>query len=115
MDNYLELLRHLLHYSLHFAAPVFIARAVWKENWKGASLLMLSTMIIDLDHLLATPVFDPTRCSIGFHPLHTLWAGLIYLSLIAVPNWKVRAIAIGLNLHLFSDYLDCLAFSFING
>jgi len=27
-------------------------------------------MLVDLDHLLATPVPDPTRCSIGFHPLH---------------------------------------------
>ena len=28
---------------------------------------MLTTMLIDLDHLLANPVFDPDRCSINFH------------------------------------------------
>ncbi len=39
---------------------------------------MLATMAIDLDHLLADPVFDPDRFCIGFHPLHTVWAGVGY-------------------------------------
>ena len=28
------------------------------------------TMMVDLDHLIADPIFDPQRC-IGFHPLHS--------------------------------------------
>ena len=30
-----------------------------------------ATMLVDLDHLLATPLYNPDRCSLGFHPLHT--------------------------------------------
>ena len=28
-------------------------------------------MLVDLDHLLATPIFKENRCSINFHPLHS--------------------------------------------
>ena len=31
---------------------------------------MMATMLVDLDHLFADPIYDPDRCSIGFHPLH---------------------------------------------
>lgn len=55
---------------------------------------MVSTILIDLDHLIATPIFDPNRCSIGFHPLHTVYALLVYLLILLIPSWKVRAIAI---------------------
>ena len=44
----------------------------FKKNWKTAYTVMISTMLVDLDHLLANPVYDPQRCSIGFHPLHGL-------------------------------------------
>ena len=33
---------------------------------------MIATMLVDIDHLLATPIYDPLRCSIGYHPLHQL-------------------------------------------
>ncbi len=56
---------------------------------------MLATMLIDLDHLLADPVYDPARCSIGFHPLHSWWAAAIYLAMAAVPSWKWRAVPVG--------------------
>ncbi len=69
---------------------------------------MLATMAIDLDHLLADPIFDPNRCSIGFHPLHTIWAGGFYLLLLLVPRWWMRAMAIGCLWHLVTDGGDCL-------
>ena len=69
---------------------------------------MVGTMVIDLDHILADPVFDPNRCGIGFHPLHTLWAGIVYGGLLAVPSWKVRALSIGCLWHLSTDAIDCL-------
>jgi hypothetical protein len=41
---------------------------------------MALTIIVDLDHLLADPIYDPNRCSIGFHPLHSYPAIVIYLA-----------------------------------
>ena len=69
---------------------------------------MMGTIVIDLDHLLADPIFDPNRCGIGFHPLHTPWEGIVYAGLLAVPSWKVRAVATGCLWHLSTDAIDCL-------
>jgi hypothetical protein len=100
--------RHIIHYSFHLLAPFVFGKLFWKENWWKAGLIMVSTMAIDLDHLLAYPVFDPHRCGIGFHPLHTFWAGIVYGGLLAVPSWKVCAVAIGCLWHLCTDTIDCL-------
>lgn len=106
MDIAPDIFRHIIHYAFHLAVPFLLARLFWKENWWKAGLLMLSTMLIDLDHLLADPIFDPNRFSIGFHPLHTLWAGLAYLAMLAIPSWKWRAVGAGCLWHLFTDTLD---------
>jgi hypothetical protein len=100
--------RHLVHYSCHILLPLVFARLLWKENWRNAYLVMLGTMLIDLDHLLADPIFDPNRCSIGFHPLHTWWAAIIYLSFSAIPSWKWRVVSVGCLWHLCTDSIDCL-------
>ena len=63
-------------------------------------------MLIDLDHLLANPIFDPCRCSIGFHPLHSNVAIIIYFGFL-LPD-KTRVIAVGLLLHMATDFIDCL-------
>ncbi|MBG3078750.1 hypothetical protein I4632_00670 [Proteus mirabilis] len=102
-----EIFRTLLHYSLHFLAPILLGYLFWRKNWKIASLLMIGTMAIDIDHLLATPIFDPNRCSVGFHPLHTVWAALVYFGIWFLPSWKLKAIAIGCLFHLFTDSVDC--------
>lgn len=62
-------------------------------------------MAVDLDHLLADPIYDPNRCSIGFHPLHSYPAVAIYAILLFFP--KVRLIGIGLIIHMALDYIDC--------
>jgi len=67
---------------------------------------MLLTMLVDLDHLLATPIFDPNRCSIGFHLLHSYIAIPVYFGMCLFP--KTRIIGIGLTLHMLTDYIDCL-------
>ena len=69
--------------------PFVLARLLFpKEIWLKAALVMVATIVIDVDHLLADPIFDPNRCSIGFHPLHTLWAGVVYVGLVLVPDWE---------------------------
>lgn len=67
---------------------------------------MLATMLVDLDHLLADPIFDPARCGIGFHPLHSYAAMTGYGVMLFLP--RLRLVGIGLVLHMFADSLDCL-------
>lgn len=66
---------------------------------------MVATMLVDLDHLFANPIFDPGRCSINFHPLHTYWAMGVYVLLLLFK--KTRIIAVGLLFHMLTDYIDC--------
>lgn len=99
----------IIHYSFHFLMPFAIARVVFgPESWVVASFLMIAANIIDADHLLATPIFDPNRCSIGFHPLHSGLAAAAYSAALLIPSWKVRAFALGCLWHLATDSLDCV-------
>ncbi len=66
---------------------------------------MMSTMLVDLDHLLADPIYDPARCSIGFHPLHGFIPIAIY-GLLCLPP-RTRLVGIGLVIHMLLDFLDC--------
>ena len=102
----MELLRASIHYGLHFLFPGLIAFVFFKQHWKQAWILLILTMLIDFDHLLANPIFDPNRCSINFHPLHTYYAGTVYIVFLFFK--KLRIIGIGLLLHLVTDWLDCL-------
>ncbi len=69
---------------------------------------MIATMLVDLDHLLANPIFDSSRCSIGFHPLHSYYAIGGYFLLLFIPNTKVKIVAVGLLFHMITDFQDCL-------
>lgn len=97
--------KFLVHYSFHFLVPLVVAFLFFKEKWKKVYLIFLASMLIDLDHLLATPVFEANRCSINFHPLHTHYAMTIYI--IGIFFSKTRLLAVALLFHLFTDYLDC--------
>jgi len=100
------LIQTIVHYGLHFLFPGLIAWVFFKKQWKKAWFIMLATMLIDLDHLLATPIFDPNRCSINFHPLHSYYAIVVYVGLLFYK--KTRIIAIGLILHILTDWQDCM-------
>lgn len=67
---------------------------------------MMATMLVDLDHLLAEPLYDPLRCSMGFHPLHGLIPVGIYCLFCFIP--KLRFVGIGLLIHMVLDTGDCL-------
>ncbi|MDG1041127.1 MAG: DUF6122 family protein [Polaribacter sp.] len=98
-------LKFLIHYGFHFIVPALVALTFFKKNWKKVYLVFIATMLIDLDHLLATPIFDPNRCSVNFHPLHSYYAIAIYFSLL---SWKkTRVLGIGLLLHILADTIDC--------
>lgn len=64
-------------------------------------------MLVDADHLLASPVFDANRCSIGVHPLHTPYAMAVYVVLLFLRK-PFNLIGIGLLFHMLTDLIDCL-------
>jgi len=100
------MLQPLIHYSLHFGLPLLVAILFFKSNWKMAYLIMVSCIMIDVDHLLAYPIFDSNRCSINFHPLHSYFAIVIYIALAIFK--KTRILGIGLLIHIIADATDCL-------
>jgi len=100
------MLQSSVHYGLHFGLPLIIALFFFKQHWIKAYFIMLSAFIIDLDHLLANPIFDPNRCSVNFHPLHSYYAIVIYLILL-IPK-KTRLFGLGLVAHIMADTADCL-------
>ena len=110
-NELLHILQLIVHYSLHLLAPGAIAWFFFRTQWKKAWLIMLATMLVDLDHLLATPIFELGRCSIGFHPLHSYYAIAIYFIMVFFP--KLRIIAIGLLFHMLTDFQDCLWSNFL--
>jgi hypothetical protein len=83
-----------------------VARFYFKEKWLRAWLVMALTMAVDLDHLLADPVFNPDRCSIGFHPLHSYPALIAYCIFSFIPATRIAGT--GLLLHMAVDFGDCL-------
>ena len=104
----MALIQFIIHYGGHWIAPFLFARVVAGANWLRFAAVMLAANLIDLDHLLADPIFDPNRCSIGFHPLHGWVAAAIYVVCLAIPRWWARAFGLGALWHLAVDYGDCL-------
>ena len=96
----------LLHLVLHAAVPGAVAWLFFRKQWRRAWLVMLATMLVDLDHLLADPVYDPNRCGIGFHPLHTAPAIAGYALLATLR--PTRLIGVGLLIHMALDLADCV-------
>ena len=116
----------MLHIALHFIVPLLVALAFYRDRWPNATVILIATMLVDLDHLLADPIYDPERCSIGFHPLHDWPAILIYGALFFLPLLSVRRaryrsrstrlagtfrvlhlVGAGLLIHMALDGLDC--------
>lgn len=100
-------LQTVVHYGLHFLGPGVVAwwryrPRVWAV-WGG----MLLTMVVDVDHLWATPIFDPTRCSVGFHTFHSWGAVAGYVCVAALGRGWWRVVALGLCVHMLADGVDC--------
>lgn len=94
-----------IHYTIHILGPLLVALLCFKRHWKMAFIIMLSGFLIDIDHLLATPIFDANRCSINYHPLHSYYAISVYVLLSIFK--KTRLIGLGLLIHIVADTVDC--------
>ncbi len=100
------MIRAVIHMILHVLVPGAERSLSNTYSVKPGWFLMLVTMLVDLDHLLADPIYNPDRCSIGFHPLHQYPIMIVYAVLAA---WKkTRLIGLGLIIHMVLDGLDCL-------
>ena len=98
--------QRMIHILLHVLVPLAVAVSCNKDQWLKAFAIMMLTMLVDLDHLLASPIYDPQRCSIGFHPLHQPLVMPLYVLLLLFP--KTRWVGLGLVIHMVLDALDCL-------
>lgn len=109
--------------ALHFIVPLPAALAFYRSRWRSAAWIMTATMIVDADHLAADPIYDPSRRSIGFHPLHTtpvivIYGALFTLTLMAGRKAGSRGlhstvrvlhlIGAGLLIHMALDWVDCV-------
>jgi hypothetical protein len=106
----------MVHIALHFVVPLVVAFALYRRRPWRSFLILLATLVVDLDHLLAHPIYDPERCSIHFHPLHTTPAIVVYGLVFAFPllwrRWSaaqvVHLVGLGLLIHMALDWVDCL-------
>lgn len=98
-------MRANIHLIAHIMVPLLTAIFFYRKQWLKIFAIMMLSMLVDLDHLFADPVYDPNRCSIGYHPLHSFYVIPLYFLLL---YWKgSREFAIGLLIHMGLDGLDC--------
>lgn len=100
-------MRPFIHYFLHLGFPLIIALLFFRKDWKKVYLIFLATMLVDLDHLFANPIFQANRCSIHFHPLHSYYAIGVYVLMLFFKK-PFNFIALGLVLHMLTDLTDCV-------
>ena len=113
----------MIHIALHVVVPLVAGLAFYRRRWRHATLIMIATMVVDVDHLLANPIYDPSRCSIEFHPLHATPAIGIYAALFVLPllfgresngtelrpaALVLHLVGLGLLIHMALDGIDCL-------
>lgn len=67
--------------------------------------LILSSNLIDLDHLFSRPIYHPKRNPFVTHLLHKKWLFIALISLAFIFIRPVMFLGIGLILHLILDYL----------
>lgn len=121
----------IIHLLLHFIVPAVFAYILASRLRLSAPfifVILIGTMVVDIDHLLATPIYDPGRCSVGFHPLHTVYPIIVYMLMLLFPyitklmkinhplvlklKHYIGLIGLGLIIHMALDSIDC---QFTNG
>lgn len=123
--NWLNEYRSIIHLILHVALPLGVAYLVAFNvpslNVGYVFMVLMATMLVDIDHVLADPIYAPGRCSIWFHPLHTLWPMVCYGGMTLWPlvlnrlkkpitrkHTLIGLVGLGLVIHMILDWIDCL-------
>ncbi len=95
----------MIHLVLHVLVPLFVAVVFFRRDWQRAFLLMMLTMLVDLDHLLADPIYDLSLIHVGFHLLHGFLPIACYFLLCFFK--PTRYVGLGLCIHMLLDSIDC--------
>ena len=83
----------------------FLANKIAIVNANGVDLLLLfSAELIDIDHLLAKPIYHPRRNPFKTHILHKNWPVILAIAVSFILYRPVLFLGIGLLAHLFLDY-----------
>ena len=96
----------IIHLSGHTILPIAISYAGYGSSWKSVAKIMIASNLVDADHLLAKPIYNPDRCSVGSHPLHS--PPMIGLYSAMLFNEKTEQWGVGLLTHMAVDYVDCI-------
>ena len=112
MDYISVLERTLVHNFLHILIPALATWIFYRKDWRSSYIFLMLTMMVDLDHLIADPIFDPQRCSIGFHPLHSEIAITIFALMLI--HKKLRIFGFGRLIPMTLDGLDCAWMAFFS-
>lgn len=93
----------------HLAANLLIYFALQKTGIAAPNttdaILLFSSNLIDLDHLLAKPIYHPHRNPFLTHPIHKQWRVVIIISTAFLFYRPLLFLGLGLLTHLFLDYL----------
>jgi len=98
---------HLLSAFAIWGIAYLVEAKFLKRKFFGKKVLfqLLLSNLIDLDHLFASSVFEPARCSINNHIFHSFLVFPVYLFGLIT---RYRYFFIGVISHLLIDYLGCL-------
>ena len=96
----------ITHLSGHTLLPIAISYAGYGSSWESAAKIMIASNLVDADHLLTKPIYNPNRCSIESHPLHSLPMIGLYSAMLF--NEKTQEWGVGLLAHMAVDYVDCI-------
>ncbi|MCF7820158.1 MAG: DUF6122 family protein [Candidatus Pacebacteria bacterium] len=76
-----------------------------KFKSRNVLLQLLLSNLIDLDHLLSRPIYDPSRCSLNNHLFHSYYFIPAYVIGLFT---RFRYFFMGIGLHFFIDYIGCV-------
>ena len=66
--------RSVIHLALHLLVPAVVAGVFYRKQFLRAWAVMCATMLVDVDHFLADPLYDPSRCrNPAYHTLQRLF------------------------------------------
>ena len=51
----------ITHLSGHTLLPILISYAGYGSLWKSSAKIMIASNLVDVDHLLAKPIYNPNR------------------------------------------------------
>jgi hypothetical protein len=97
---------HFLSGMILSAVMALCSKKLNKKEIIRINLYFLLANLADIDHLLASPIYDAARCSINFHVLHSWFMFPLYAAGLFFK--KTRYLCIGLFLHMGIDFADCL-------